>query len=126
MPSARPPRRLRATSSAFRMSRSDSGTTERSRRSKRVFEKLHEEDLSVLDLREERERRGDIHAGLASAIRERAEHRNLVSLLENITNLEGLGLPRTSHSFECANDRFGPRVRPGPRQVALERGIVSV
>src|SRR5258705_1133339 len=37
-----------------------------------------------------------------------------------ITNLEGLGLPRTSHSFECANDRFVPRVRPGPRQLALE------
>src|SRR5260221_10626882 len=54
--------------------RSGSGTTERSRSSKRVFEKLHEEDLSVLDLREERERRGDLHAGLASAIRERAEH----------------------------------------------------
>src|SRR6267143_1033295 len=26
----------------------------------------------------------------------------------------------------CANDRFGPLVRPGPRQVALELGIVFV
>src|SRR5207244_340344 len=76
--------------------------------------------------REEREGRRDFLAGLAPAIRERAEHRDLVVLNQDLADLEGLRLPRPPNPFEGADDGFGPLVRPGPGQIALELRVVLV
>src|SRR5712692_2981692 len=105
---------------------SGSRTPEGSRGTERVFEKLDVVNFPVSHLREEREGRSDFLAGLAPAIRERAEHRDLVVLNQDLTDLESLGLPRPPDPFEGAYDGFGPFVRPGPGQIALELRVVLV
>src|SRR3989442_402847 len=105
---------------------SGSRTPEGSRGTERVLEKLDVVNFSVSHLREEREGRSDFLAGLAPAIRERAEHRDLVVLNHDLADLESLRLPRPPNPFEGADDGFGPFVRPGPGQIALELRVVLV
>src|SRR5207245_4961721 len=73
---------------------SGSRTPEGSRGTERVLEKLDVVNLSVSQLREEREGRRDFLAGLAPAIRERAEHRDLVVLSHDLADPNGPWLPR--------------------------------
>src|SRR5260370_12902817 len=92
----------------------------------RVLEKLDEVNLAVAHLREQREGRSDLLAGLAPAIRERAEHRDLIALFDDLADLEGLGLPRPPNSFEGAHDGFGPLPPPGPGPLALDLALALV
>src|SRR4029077_15643514 len=92
----------------------------------RVLEKLDVVNFAVSHLREQREGRSDLLAGLAPAIRERTENRDLIPLFDAVAEFEGLGLPRLPNSCEGAHDGFGPLVRPGPGQIALELRVVLV
>src|SRR5438552_14128638 len=114
--------RRRSTQSPDHMVRSR--TPQGPRGTERVLEKLDVVNSSVSQLREEREGRSDFLAGLAPAIRERAEHRDLVVLDYDVADLERLRLPRPPNPFESADDGFGPCVRPGPGQLALALRVV--
>src|SRR5438046_7658072 len=93
--------RRRSTRSPDHMVRSR--TPQGSRGTERVLEKLDVVNSSVSQLREEREGRRDFLAGLAPAIRERAEHRDLILLNQELARLERLVPPRPSNAFLSAD-----------------------
>src|SRR5690242_7004472 len=103
---------------------SGSRTPEGSRGTEGVLEKLDVVNFAVSHLRQEREGRSDLLAGLTPAIRERAEHGDLIALFDHLADLESLRLPRPPNPFEGAGDGFGPSVRPGPGHIALELRVV--